>query len=77
MSRSVVENEIVLELFHRDKCTALELVKALKNDINISCPDDLVRKLNLMRKKGLIHGEYSEERSAWVFWAEKPPEDEK
>lgn len=43
----------------------------------LGCPDDLARKVSQMRKKGIIHGEFSEERSAWIYWADKPPEDEK
>jgi hypothetical protein len=35
------------------------------------CPDDLARILSQMRRKGLIHGEFSEEKSAWVYWADK------
>jgi hypothetical protein len=41
------------------------------NDFLVKCPDDLARTLSQMRKKGLIHGEFSEEKSAWVYWADK------
>lgn len=37
----------------------------------IKCPDDLARKLNIMRRKGLIKGAPSPEKGAWVWWVEE------
>ena len=48
----------------------VELSTAL-DDEYARCPDDIARVLSKMRKKGLIHGEFSEENSAWVYWADK------
>jgi len=50
--------------------TVIELNEVLTN-IGIHCPDDLARTLSVLRKKGLIHGEFSEKKSAWVYWADK------
>jgi hypothetical protein len=61
-----IERQIMSLLIHGKK-TATELSISLGNEYS-RCPDDLARVLNQMRKKGLIHGEFSNERSTWVFW---------
>jgi hypothetical protein len=52
------------------KYTLAELSNSLESQI-VRCPDDLMRTLSRMRKKGLIKGEYSKEKSSWVYWADE------
>jgi len=37
-------------------------------DASFGCPDDLVRALNVLRKKGLIKGEFSKVSGKWMWW---------
>jgi hypothetical protein len=32
------------------------------------CPEDLLRALNVLKRKGLIKGEFSKTSSKWVWW---------
>ena len=60
----------ILSILRKGEFTAIELDLVL-HEYDERCPDDLARTLSQMRKKGLIHGKFSEEKSAWVFWADK------
>ncbi len=62
--------ERIIRLLNDAKLTPFELIESLDGEYT-RCPDDLIRTLNKMRKKGLIHGEFSEERSAWLYWINK------
>lgn len=64
-----VEDRII-SLLKESRRTAIELTDGMYLN-NIRCPDDLARTLSQMRKKGLIHGEFSEEKSTWVYWADQ------
>jgi hypothetical protein len=69
LTSSAIESEIVRALGEK-RCTIIELNGVLKME-RIQCPDNLAQTLSRLRKKGLIHGEFSEEKSAWVYWADK------
>jgi hypothetical protein len=64
-----LDQELLLPLL-REPRTIHELNEALKEKRMI-CPDDLARRLNKMRKDGLINGRFSEEKSAWVYWVDE------
>ncbi len=36
----------------------------------VRCPDSTPVFLNKLRLKGIIRGEYSKERKAWIWWVE-------
>ena len=57
----------------RKPLTIIELNEALKQN-RMTCPDDLARTLNKMRKRGLIKGRFSEEKAAWVYWVDEQHE---
>jgi len=39
----------------------------------VTCPDNLPVLLNRLRLKGLVKGQLSPERKAWVWWIETKP----
>jgi hypothetical protein len=57
----------------REPLTMLELNEALKEK-RMACPDDIARRLSIMRKDGQIKGRFSEEKSAWVYWVDEQRE---
>jgi hypothetical protein len=59
-----------IKILKKKRFTIIEINELLKENA-IHCPDDLARTLNVMRKKKLIHSEFCEEKSAWVYWADK------
>jgi hypothetical protein len=61
---------VIIDSLMKGKYTVVELSNSFESQI-VRCPDDLMRILSRMRKKGLIKSEYSKEKSAWVFWAER------
>ena len=62
--------EEILQLLRENVMTTMEIdyILSLRG---IKCPDDLARKLNIMRRKGLIKGAPSPEKGAWVWWVEE------
>ena len=63
-SQRVIE---VLEERKGERLTLLHITDLLKGRPG-KCPDDLARELSKLRKGGRIQGEFSEGRSAWVYW---------
>jgi hypothetical protein len=61
-----IDNELI-SIIDSKKQTTAEIEAALKA-INIGCPEILIRRLNLLRKKGIIQGEVSKSVGCWVWW---------
>jgi hypothetical protein len=57
----------ILEVIGDRQMTTAEIESALARTVD-KCPDDLFRRLNVLRKKGLVSGGQSAERGAWVWW---------
>ena len=57
----------MLEERKGERLTLLQITDLLK-DRPGKCPDDLARELSKLRKSGLIQGQFSEDRSAWIYW---------
>jgi len=64
------KNEAIVRLLKEKGLTTIELERVLSVQ-GLKCPDDLARKLNIMRRKGLIKGAPSPEKGAWVWWVEE------
>ncbi len=64
------EFEIIRAILAMKRATTSELYVTLK-ERKVQCPDDLARTLNIMRRKGLIKGEVSQEKGGWVWWVEE------
>jgi hypothetical protein len=66
-------DKVIIRILDGKLLTTLEL-EVILNIEGTQCPDDLVRTLNVMRRKGLIKGEVSTERGGWVWWVENKTE---
>jgi|GEM_PF-1116196 len=64
------DEELIKKALKEKPYTAVELNEAMSAQ-GTRCPDDMARILSQMRKKGYIYGQFSEEKSAWVYWADK------
>ena len=62
-----LQKDLLLQVITELPLTLDEINSKLGN-INFGCPDDLLRILNVLRKKGLINGEFSKSSGKWVWW---------
>jgi len=65
------EERIILGALDMGKSTTRQLISKLPESIG-SCPDELMRTLNKMRRKGQLEYAYSEESGDWLWWRAIP-----
>jgi hypothetical protein len=60
--------KFIIELLKTGGKMKTAAIQECVKSAGMSCPDGPVRFLNILRQKGIIHGEVSVERKGWVWW---------